>query len=92
MSQYPPPVSGFVTFNDNNLCRSIKFIEAVTIKYKIDTHRQLTGKIWYFTHSLDQHSQPNSTSISLGDKIIDNSIIRFPGILDITVDLSVSTM
>ena len=60
--------------------------------YDIDTHGQLTGIIRYFTPYQDQHNQPITISFGLGENVAVNSIIGWPAILDMNMDLSVSTM
>ena len=94
MHQYPHLVSEFIMFNDHNPFEPIKLSGAVTNpdNYDIDTHGQLTGIIRYFTPYLDLHNQPITISFGLGENVAVNSIIGWPAILDMNMDLSISSM
>ena len=94
MHQYPHLVSEFIMFNDHNPFEPIKLSGAVTNpdNYDIDTHGQLTGIIRYFTPYLDLYNQPITISFGLGENVSVNSIIGWPAILDMNMDLSISSM
>ena len=94
MSQYPHLVSDFHMFDDTNPFEPIKLLGAVTNSdsYDADTHGQLTGVIRYFTPYVDTHNQPITISFGLGENVAVNSIIGWPAILDMQMDLSINTM
>ena len=94
MSQYPHLVSDFHMFDDTNPFEPNKLLGAVTNSdsYDFDTHGQLTGVIQYFTPYVNTHNQPITISFGLGENVAVNSIIGWPAILDMQIDLSISTM
>jgi hypothetical protein len=94
MHQYPHLVSEFIMFNDHNPFEPIKLSGAVTNpdSYDIETHGQLTSIIQYFTPYLDLHNHPITISFGLGENVAVNSIIGWPAILDMNMDLSISSM
>jgi hypothetical protein len=94
MSCFPHIVAEFIAFDDANPFEPIKLAGAVSNpdSYDHETHGQLTAVIRYHTPYTDPAGHPITLSFGLGHHVAVNSIIGWPVILDLSMDLSISTM
>jgi hypothetical protein len=93
ITTYPQLVHSFETFDDANPFEVIKLVGAIKdpASFNEEMHGQLTAVICYHLPYLDTDSNPTVLCIALGADVAVNTILGWPAIEDLGIELRLAT-